>query len=448
MGKLVEQAKRNEIKACLLNGLSMRKTARRCGVGYRFVANEQQKHNLPKSTGKNPRYCSASKIKKIRKLYAQGKTVAQVAAECNVCRATVSNHLLKRPLSFPKVSDTHKQQIIKLALEGVSEAATARICKLRESTVNIVKFLNDIHSAGKKTTRNMGTVEKIYDKLRTTGDPLKKIAADCGVSVCLVEMIKKEFRIDSRCPEISDDTIDKITKCIGEGMSISKTANVCGVSTSTVRKVCKARDLTPLYPRRIAPGIKQKLKRRVEQGDTWETAAKAHGVSLFCVQKIKKAANVIAWPSKKYKEVRFVTHSRSKKTDCTTQKMKQLLVSGMSVSDVAITCGRCVSTVMALKNNLQLSRQPAHPSVASMEEVKKLHEAGKDTSKVVKRRGASIAIAKRVNCGANAQAQPAVKKEKVDSLAPCAEIAPGITSAPRTIMRIEFLDEIPFCILI
>ncbi|KAI8059611.1 hypothetical protein BC940DRAFT_338054 [Gongronella butleri] len=424
----------------------MKKTAHECGVSLLRVSKERRRHNLPKVI--QPNTCSASTIKKIQDLVDQGMTQDQVAAACNVNRKTVKKYGLKPPqILKSEVSDAQKQQIIQLALDGFSVAEIARISKSTIRDVHFVKFFNDIQSPGEEKTYDEDTIEEIQKQLRA-GKPQKSTAEDCGVSLLLVQMVKQKFGIIYRQRKTSDDKIEMIIKCISKGMSEVMTAKECGVSPCTIRKVCKARNIKSSYVNRITPAMKEDMKKRLEEGETIEAVAKACGCSVFSVASFKKEASIIASPSKKFKELRLAMLRRPKLTDRERKKIQRLLLTGKSILKVAMACGRCISTVSRLKNKMQLHRPPARRSVANLEQVEKLHQARKDSFKMAERRGASIATIKHVNYKLNAQAQSVVKEEQADSLSLCTEIAPGRTSAAGTMARIEFLDEIPFCILI
>ncbi|KAI8062672.1 hypothetical protein BC940DRAFT_308444 [Gongronella butleri] len=101
MSRLVKQATRDEIKACLLSGLSYNQTARQCGVSIGLVSREQRKHNLPK-THMAPERCSASTIKKFQKLLDQGKPQVHVAAACNSAMPNYNRLHSLRWTAFPK----------------------------------------------------------------------------------------------------------------------------------------------------------------------------------------------------------------------------------------------------------------------------------------------------------------------------------------------------------
>ncbi|KAI8062674.1 hypothetical protein BC940DRAFT_336304 [Gongronella butleri] len=293
------------------------------------------------------------------------------------------------------------------------------------------------------------TVEKIQKQLRA-GEPFKKIAADCGVSARLVEMVKLKFGINYY-HKTSDDKMDKIAKCIGGGMSALMTAKMCGVSTFTIRKVCKSRNLTSSYAKRLTPAIKEEMKRRLDQGETCEEVAKAYGFSLFSVRCFQQAANRLQAPSESAKE-----HCLSPLvTESEIQKIQDLLRSGMSLLQVAIASNRSKSTVFKIKSKMHLYRQPARPPVANLEEievpreqVEVPREERKDSTKLAESPGASITTVKHVNYESNAQTQPIVKQEQVESLALFTEIAPGSTSAVESMASVKILNEIPFCVLI
>ncbi|KAI8059645.1 hypothetical protein BC940DRAFT_171690 [Gongronella butleri] len=329
---MYSDTKCDEIKACLLGGMSMTKTAYQCGVSTKVVHNVRRKFNLPQ-THERIKRCSTSTIKKIQQLAYQGKTASHTAAACSVSRSTVLRYRSQRGFTRPRFSDVKKQQIIKNLLDGVSVSETACINKISPNAIQFPKFDNNIHTLGEKATYEQDAIEKIQRQL-LADEPLKKIAADCGTTLNLVKMVKRKFGINNK--KLSNDKIDKIIQCVARGMSTDMASKACDVSPYLVRKICKARNIALPGSRYIKPATKKEIKRRLEQGESLAAVAKACGVSERRMYYFKKAANLIESPSKRPNsspqsmcQFRFVTEREK-------QLIKHFLLSGMPMHSVVI----------------------------------------------------------------------------------------------------------------
>ncbi|KAI8063585.1 hypothetical protein BC940DRAFT_307082 [Gongronella butleri] len=355
----LDQAKRDEIKVCLLSGMSVAKTARQCGVSFYIADAERRRHKFPK-TRERSKKCSTSTINQMRKLVSQGNPLAQVAAACGVNKRTAIKYQLQRPIParFPgRLGDIKKQQIIKLLLKGVPAVTAARISKTSRLTVRFLKFETDIHLLDEKMKYDTHTVENIMEQL-LAGELPKNIAKDCGVASCFVTMVKRKFGLES-----NHETRHK-----------------------------------------IEPGLKIKS-------------------------------------SHKIKSIQFV-HEQKR------QEIERLLLSGMSTDKVAAACGRATSTVHKIKSTMQQFKRPI-VTAPKLNEINQLLDEGVDPSIVAARCGRSIVTVMRVIKARIIQEQQMVtKKEQIDPVPLCVENAPGSASACSPFKRIEFLDEIPFCILI
>ncbi|KAI8063787.1 hypothetical protein BC940DRAFT_306858 [Gongronella butleri] len=430
MPPVVDPAKLDEIKACLLSGMSTRDAARQCGVSMRYIVNKQRRCLLPRRHW-GYKKCSESTIKKIQMLSSQGKSLAKVAAACGVSGRTVNKYRLQSPDPDPdrktiRLSDAKKQEIIKHLLRGVSLTETARLCNSSYESVRILKFINGIQSPGEEMTCDQETIEKIQKQL-TAGKRPEDVAWDCDVSCIFVKMIKKQLVIDNL--KITHDKTDKATQSVAKGMSVFMAAKMHDITTFRVRKMCKERNID--YTRYINPVTKEEMKRRLEQGESITAVAKACNVSQNSVRNFKKKANSSCSATPRN---RLVTENEK-------QKIERLLRSGLSINQVAFACDRSWPTVARVQRKLQLPRQQI-ASVANLEKTKQRHFEEVDMPRV------STVTVKPVIKKRNLRAQSVVKEEPVDFPALCAETTPDSIFSSASLENIEFLDEIPFCILI
>ncbi|KAI8063777.1 hypothetical protein BC940DRAFT_306833 [Gongronella butleri] len=435
------QEKRDKVKACLLSGMSMKKTAKYCNVGYYFVAHEQRKHNIPK-THETFKKCAPSTIKKIKKLLAEGKTLAYIAKTCRVSPFTAANYRFQSamPRSYRgRLSNTQKQRISQLLLDGVSETEISRICKTKVETVKNIKIANSIDS-----------LDKIKSKL-LAGESFKKISTDCNIPVYMLKMAKKKFGIDDH-RSISDNKIAKVMECLASGMSVRMAAKASGMSVFTARKICEKRKIPISDPSTIPSSTKQEMKRRLEHGEHPLDVAAACNVSLTSVRRFQKTAQVVLPkkrqpPSKNLDPSCSAKARFSKMTELEKQKMTRLLLSGKTNSQVAAACGRSISTVGNLRHELQLPRPPG-VCEPKLDKIKRFLAEGESPSSIADQCGLTIMTINRVIKWLNIHGQPVIKEEQLESLALFAENASGSSSASSSFKHIEFLDEIPFCILI
>ncbi|KAI8059449.1 hypothetical protein BC940DRAFT_323873 [Gongronella butleri] len=175
--------------------------------------------------------------------------------------------------------------------------------------------------------------------------------------------------------------------------------------------------------------------------------AKACGISVSSVTNIKRELNMTKPPSNGPYSARWKVQPHQIVTECEKQKIRRLLRSGMTTLKVAAACGRCEKTVARIRRKMNLPRQPT-PSGAKLDEVNHLLAKGEDPSRVAEQCGVNVITVRRLKRELNTKGWPLIKKEHDDSLPLCVESAPDNNSASTEMTHIEFLDEIPFCILI
>ncbi|KAI8063776.1 hypothetical protein BC940DRAFT_306832 [Gongronella butleri] len=349
----LDQAKRDEIRACLLSGMPMKQTARQCGVNYPVVSRERRIHNLPLIIGGPNKKISESKIEEINALVAQGKTIVQIAAACNVSTSTVARYRLKcdvpKPTNTP-ISEEKKKRIIQLLLDGVSVAETASMNGISFGTVQRLKFLNDVSLPGEERMYDPNTVKMIQEQILALppGDASdKKIAVDCDTTVTFVKLVKKKMGICDH--KIRKDKVEKVVQCMTKRMSADAAAKECGVSVQSVRNICKERNIEIPNPRfkYISPAAKETMKKRLEQGHSASAVARTFGITKVRLERMLN-----------------IGKSRSKNVNCKPdshethregQMNKRLLRSGMSVNEHRSTSARVSSKRIKFVNEIPFS---------------------------------------------------------------------------------------------
>ncbi|KAI8062631.1 hypothetical protein BC940DRAFT_322013 [Gongronella butleri] len=441
----VDQAKRDEIQAYLLKGYNISKTVEKCKVSCTVVQAERRKLNLTLPTSKFES-CSVGTVNKIKRLLRGGQSMAYVAKVCGLHRSTIKAYQLKydlppgRPRNVP-VSDETREKIKQLLLDGMSIYKARKVCKVSTDVAREVAFFNDIPCHLKPCDEK--TVEKIQKQI-ISGKTPHEIAKEHGVSAVFVRLVKKKYNI--RIPTnigvpISDEKVEHVKKCLEEGMPAITAAKSCGICMSTVTNIANKLNIPLKFAKKpnITPSEKEEMKKRLEAGETCVNVAAALGLSPSSVYNFKKRNKIISPPKPRAIPVPHLRKPLRARINMEDKlKIKNLLERLPSTYVAGIT-GYPQWTVNKIKKDYQIPTLPK-PSVPFRRfvKIKQLMASGEDPYRVANSCRISVQMLERLKTEYE-EVLSLIEEQQQDS-----KRALGTTP----LKRIEFLDEIPFCVLL
>ncbi|KAI8062513.1 hypothetical protein BC940DRAFT_308816 [Gongronella butleri] len=370
-----------------------------------------------------------AKRDEIKVCLLNGKSNLQTAHDCGVSQSSVSRERIRNGLCRPPRDASTTKKIKQLLLDGISMNKIARECSVPWDKVRRIQFLNDI-PANNRRTYDESTLEEIKRQL-INGTPVTTVAKDFHVGFQFVRTIKKKASIGlgSSSMRLSANKIEEIKKRLHDGQSAMATAKFCGVSCTTVTKIRNRYKIpiTWMTRSKLSATKIEEIKKHLCDGQSASATAKFCGVSRDTIRKITK-----------YYKIPFARRRFSPSTTKVNEIKKQHLCGGRSGNFTAKFCGMCCATVCKF---------PKHHGILRL--LKQLNQNDIDPCWTVEKCKNSKVTARHVEMSRETEGLQVIKEESIElpSLT-TSGMSFNITTVDVPLASIEFLDAIPFCILI
>ncbi|KAI8068053.1 hypothetical protein BC940DRAFT_346817 [Gongronella butleri] len=355
---------------------------------------------------------------------------------CSFCLSFASMY-------YPKDLDPTKSKDIEFYLrKGLSDVHTALLCDV------------SFHAVGReRRKRNFSTIApsvvKKVKKLLNQGQEKKHIAWNCGVKMSAVFEYEQEIKVVLAMEKLfwamDKRTKDDIKLLFHDGIPTVDIAEICEVTERAIRRVLYLSYIPEERSHTHDADIVDRIYDQLTRCDPIKTVAQDCGVKFRTVTLVRNKYNL--------KDHHLGVHLSKDKID----EIRQCLLRGMPSTAASRSCGIHSEAILniARQYNIPLAYAQKRMTPAMREEMKRRLEQGESCRVVAAACGVCETTVRKcikaIKIASQSAATLVINEQKIETPPQTTENALSNmpTSAPSApSRRIEFLDEIPFCILI
>lgn len=182
---------------------------------------------------------SVAKRRAIVRMSEGGAPVRDIATTLGISRSTVTKYRVRYGIAVRAVSAVDKSRIVHLAQEGWSNEAIAKAVGWSESTVSRWRTRLGVGARELRTSGSIrGGPELAASIRRLSGEglPVAEIAARVGWSETTVRRLRRDLRLSTPTPVITQAMEAEMGRLLDDGLSYLEVARTVGCGPATVAR--------------------------------------------------------------------------------------------------------------------------------------------------------------------------------------------------------------------